>query len=66
MKEYQKRLITERDELRGRVEKLRIFIASDDFNDNVLHAEQKRMRRQELIMELYSDVLAERIEFFAV
>jgi hypothetical protein len=63
METYQERVIEEKNELDGKIEKLRNFIASDPFGVGLV--QKKWMRRQELIMELYSDVLAERIAAFS-
>ncbi len=63
MEAYKERVIAEKVELDGKIEKLRGFIGSEVF-DVVSLEEQKRMRRQELIMQLYSDVLEERIVAF--
>uniref|UniRef100_A0A6M3KZ55 Uncharacterized protein n=1 Tax=viral metagenome TaxID=1070528 RepID=A0A6M3KZ55_9ZZZZ len=64
MEDYQKRVIEEKKELDSKIERLRAFMASDYFNNGIPSDEQKRMRRQELIMELYSEVLSDRMEHF--
>jgi len=64
MEAYQERVVAEKNELDERITKLRMFIESPGFG-NIEVAEQKRMRRQELIMQLYSDVLVDRIENFS-
>ena len=63
MEAYKERVIAEKDELDGKIEKLHMFIGSEVF-DGVSLEEQKRMCRQELIMQLYSDVLTDRIFAF--
>ena len=63
MQEHQERVVNEKNDLDAKLGKLRAFIGSEMF-DSVPMGEQNRLRRQELIMELYSDVLAERISFF--
>ena len=63
MQEHQERVVKEKNDLDAKLGKLRTFIGSDVF-DHVPMGEQNRLRRQQLIMELYSDVLAERISFF--
>lgn len=63
MKAYQARVVAEKKELDGKIERLRIFIGGDGFGV-LSHAEQRRLRRQEAIMGLYSDVLDERIRDF--
>jgi hypothetical protein len=57
---HQARVVVEKEELDGKIERLRAFIAGDTFG-GLSEAEQRRLRRQEAIMGLYSDVLDERI-----
>ena len=64
MEPYQQRVVREKEELDAKIENLVAFIASDRFFDTVTDEEQKRLRRQEVLMELYSEVLAERIAAF--
>jgi len=63
MEPYQQRVIREKGELDAKIENLIDFIASNQFN-SLGDDERKRMRRQEVLMELYSEVLAERIAAF--
>ena len=63
MKEYQKRVCNERDELFEKLSRLKRGMR-DSWFASVPHTEQRRMRRQERIMTLYLDVLDERIENF--
>ena len=63
MQDWQQRVVGEKAELDDRLNKLFTFFGSKIF-DSLPEAEQKRMRRQGTFMELYSDVLAERIENF--
>jgi len=63
MESFQERVVIEKNELDSRLEKLIKFIGSDKF-DGVPGLEQNRLRRQQLIMELYSEVLVERINNF--
>lgn len=63
MEEHQARVVTEKAELDGKIERLRTFFAGETFN-GLPQAEQRRLRRQEAIMGLYSDVLDERIIAF--
>ena len=63
MEEYQERVIEEKKALDDNLSRLIPFIGSDLFT-TLVAAEQKRLRRQEMLMELLSDVLAERIEEF--
>ena len=60
---YKERVVAEKNELDVKIEKLRDFIESETFNETSVE-EQKRMRRQELLMQLYSEVLADRIKGF--
>ena len=63
MTSYQERVVREKEELDERIRKLVVFLGTKMFFDLPVD-EQKRLRRQELIMELYSDVLADRIAAF--
>jgi len=63
MGNFRERVVIEKSELDSRLEKLIEFIGSDKF-DGVPGLEQNRLRRQQLIMELYSEVLVERINNF--
>jgi len=60
MKEYQQRVIDEKKDLDIKIERLIDFISGDVFKQLLL-PEQRRLKRQKGIMELYSDVLNERI-----
>jgi hypothetical protein len=64
MEKHQARVVAEKKELDGKIERLRAFIAGDTFG-GLSEAEQRRLRRQEAIMGLYSDVLDERIIAFS-
>jgi hypothetical protein len=63
MSTFQERVITEKQELDAKIERLLVFIQSPKFG-TLPEAEQKRLRRQEVLMELYSDVLSDRIVAF--
>jgi len=63
MEPHQQRVVREKDELDAKIASLIAFIVSDNFN-GICESERKRMRRQEVLMELYSEVLAERIAAF--
>lgn len=63
MEQYQERVVSEKNELGEKMKKLVIFMSSETFNELPM-AEQKRMKRQYIIMDLYHDVLSERIENF--
>lgn len=64
MRDYQKRVVAEKYELEKKLAGLRKFIADEVVFSRVEEKEQKRLRRQEVIMELYSEVLADRIAAF--
>ena len=64
MEAYQTRAVNEKDALDLKIEKLLAFINEAGTFKEMTPQEQKRMNRQEVIMELYSEVLAERIEHF--
>jgi hypothetical protein len=63
MEAYQERVVEEKKDLDGKIERLDTFIRSDKFGE-LLIDEQQRMRWQKTLMELYSDVLEARIENF--
>lgn len=65
MEPFQQRVIEERDELRGRLDRLNAFMADETRFTNVDAAEQDRMRRQQDAMMTYLSVLEERISAFA-
>lgn len=60
---HQKRVIDEREELGSRLEKLENFIGGIKFTE-LDPAEQSRLDRQFLVMQLYAQVLSERISAF--
>jgi len=64
MKAYQKRVIAEKAELDKKLAKLHEFINDEVVFSGVEVMEQGRLRRQEILMEIYSEVLGERIEAF--
>ena len=63
MQPHQERVLREKEELDLRLGKLLSFNESGHFVGLSL-VEQKQLRRQALIMELYSEVLADRIAAF--
>ena len=63
MEKHQVRVVEEKEELDAKIDRLRSFIGGDLF-DGLAQTEQRRLRRQVIIMELYSDVLDERIREF--
>jgi hypothetical protein len=64
MLDYQQRVVDEKIQLDERLEKLREFMKGNFFK-KVKEEEQKRMMRQEASMDIYSDVLGERIAAFS-
>ena len=64
MKAYQKRVVEEKRELDKKLAKLHEFINDEVVFSGVEVMEQGRLRRQEILMEIYSEVLGERIEAF--
>jgi hypothetical protein len=67
MKPYQVRVVDECNELTSKIASLKLYLDNGslmDFN-KVPDAERMRLRRQLLIMQLYQEVLAERISAFA-
>jgi hypothetical protein len=61
MQDFQKRVISERDELRERWDRLNTFLAS---NPQIPNAELFRLRRQAVVMLEYLGILSERIDHF--
>ena len=63
MQEYQKRVVDEAKELKGRLDKLYDFIGSSMFT-LLASDEQARLGAQEVAMRLYLDTLNARIAAF--
>jgi hypothetical protein len=63
MEAYQERVVAEKAELSDKLSKLEAFVMGKAF-DSVSAPEQARLSRQCLIMQLYVQVLSERIEAF--
>jgi len=63
MEAYQERVVEEKKDLDGKIERLDTFRLSDKFGELPID-EQQRMRWQKSLMELYSDVLEDRIVNF--
>jgi hypothetical protein len=63
MAPHQQRVVTEREELIHKLDKLTEFLKGDFFK-TLPTDEQERLTRQHGIMEQYSNVLAERIVHF--
>lgn len=64
MLEHQVRVVKEKEELDGRLVKLRDFIDHSPLFRTINDAERERLERQASIMRRYSEVLGERIEAF--
>jgi len=64
MQEFQKRVFEEKKALDDKLNRLNLFIGSEMFNE-LPDKDQMLLRRQENLMELYSDALAERIANFS-
>ena len=62
MKQYQKRVVLEKEELDKKITKLAVFLK--DPPGTVVVKELQRMKRQLALMKGYSDVLHERISAF--
>jgi hypothetical protein len=63
MESYQQRVVDEKADLDGKLERLTAFIGSDKFA-SVPEPEQWRMRTQKWAMICYSEVLGSRIAAF--
>lgn len=63
MQPHQQRVITEKDELDAKRDRLRAFFGTDLYRE-LDPAEQSRLNRQLEAMTLYSNVLEERITAF--
>lgn len=63
MEDFQQRVINEKKELDGRIEKLRSFIDGKVFNTLALN-ERRRMNLQCKVMQEYSTILNDRIANF--
>ena len=63
MKDYQKRVVAEREELNDRLDRLIVFLGGDVFPELSV-AEQERLKKQAMLMQDYLEILDERIENF--
>lgn len=63
MPDYQQRVLAEKNELDGKIERLNAFLSGASFT-GVSTEELNRMMRQLEIMRQYSNVLAERLGHF--
>ncbi len=66
MEEYQERVLKEKEDLDGKIDRLTSFIHSSNTFRDVGLQEQRLLRKQLRIMEFYSEVLADRISAFGV
>lgn len=64
MKEYQQRVITEKQELDAKIEALGTFINTSPIFGTLPSAEKERLEAQWEVMQEYSAILGERIENF--
>ena len=64
MQPHQQRVVTEKQELDDKAEKLSAFIGSSPLFENLDSEEQERLKKQNDIMWQYSDILKERIAAF--
>lgn len=62
---HQQRVTDEKNELSDKIGKLETFLGGTIYN-SLPHQEQSRLSRQYLIMQLYEQVLAERISAFQI
>ena len=63
MQPHQERVVTEKTELDGKLDKLNLFFTTKIYAD-LPEDEQRRLDRQATIMTRYSEVLGERIAAF--
>lgn len=63
MKQYQQRVVGEKNELDERIERLLLFFNSDLFR-SLDQAEKDRLRTQYRVMGVYSEILKQRISAF--
>lgn len=64
LRPYQRRIVDEREDLDARRGRLEQFMSGVSFPEMVSADEQSRLLRQLRAMDLYSDILRERIEEF--
>lgn len=63
MQPHQERVVAERDDLQGKIDRLRVFIGGDLFN-TLNNGEQGRLQEQLAYMDSYVAVLQRRIDHF--
>lgn len=64
MQPHQERVVTEEQELDSKIEKLHVFIEDSPAFDGLPKTEKDRLRRQKFAMQIYRDILHERIAAF--
>lgn len=64
MEAHQERVVTEKNELDEKLDKLKLFIDSSSVFSTLSTEEQNRMKNQLAAMITYSSCLADRIEAF--
>lgn len=64
MKEWQKRVVQEKEELNGRIERLEVFLDSDETHELVME-DVLLLKQQLVLMNQYKIVLNKRIARFA-
>ena len=64
MQPHQQRVVDEKTELDGKLEKLNAFIDGSDIFAGLPEDERTRLRKQAGFMKGYSDILGERIAAF--
>jgi hypothetical protein len=64
MQPHQERVVAEERELDSKIEKLHVFIEDSPTFTGLPKTEQDRLRRQKFAMQIYRDILRERIAAF--
>lgn len=64
MEDFQKRLIEEYVQLKGRIEKLKNKLSEQDIQEKLSSKEVELLEKQHIIMMKYSSILYERIIYY--
>lgn len=64
MAAWQDRVKEELDALQTKIDKLDEFFDTEEFENELSEAEQVRLRYQSKVMQMYAEILEERIENF--
>lgn len=64
MKPHQKRVLTERKQLKERLDALRHFISENEVFPTLGEVEQEQLHSQAAVMQVYDDILCRRIAAF--